>query len=233
MQWSKSKLNTMRQCPLKFKFSYIDLLPQPEAHIDLKKGSILHEAFDKFYENLESNYFFEIVQKELEKQNVPEGFVEKYGNHIMNFVMFNNLQKRKYGDAFIPYQRETHYEYANIHGIIDRIDCINGKYYLIDYKTSTGNDIEGYEDELIFYAYLFQQNTGKKIDGIGIFFTGNQIQPIIKDINQEYIQITMDAIFKEIEMYEKLMETPEGLKPKKSFACKWCPYKKECPLWNK
>ena len=51
--YSYSKLNTFKQCPLKFKFRYIDkIIPKIERTIEAHLGSVVHETLEWIYKQV-------------------------------------------------------------------------------------------------------------------------------------------------------------------------------------
>ncbi|MFQ5598378.1 MAG: RecB family exonuclease, partial [Nitrospiria bacterium] len=52
MIYSHSRLETYRQCPLKFKLCYIDRVPSEVEGIEAFMGSRVHEALQKLYTDL-------------------------------------------------------------------------------------------------------------------------------------------------------------------------------------
>ena len=58
--YSHSKIGTFEQCPLKFKFRYIDKIPTEAITIEAHLGRIVHSTFEWLYTQVK------------EKENIPE-----------------------------------------------------------------------------------------------------------------------------------------------------------------
>lgn len=211
--WSKSKLNTIINCPLAYKFRYIDRKQQDVVEA-LNKGVILHEIFDKFY------IYNKDLNKTIHELRINPDFVVKYNQHINNFIDFNTKLKLE------PIHREQKYNVDNITGIIDRVDIINDKYAIIDYKTSTGDNIDDYKKELLLYAYLIQKVHKINIQIIGIFFTNNN-NFITEDITQDDINNNINDINNDIENCEYIINNKTFIKTPGTH-CLWCGFKKYC-----
>lgn len=56
-------------------------------------------------------------------------------------------------------------------GTLDAVIEKDGKNYIVDFKTGTRRDTENWQ--LSFYAYLFEKNEGKKVDGLYILNSHN------------------------------------------------------------
>ena len=48
--YSHSRLSTFEQCPLKFKFQYIDKIEKAEESVEAFMGKRVHEVLEKLYE---------------------------------------------------------------------------------------------------------------------------------------------------------------------------------------
>lgn len=222
MIWSKSKLKTFRDCPLKFKLAYLDKIKTNVKIESLEKGIKLHEIFDKFYVHYNGDYD-EALKATVEKLKIHSDFCKKYKEHLLSFKQFNQDKLAKFAaEDFLPIQAEEWFEAGNWHGFVDRVDKLNNKYLLLDYKTSAGNDISDYYDELIIYAWLYKQKKNIDINYIGILFTKNS-NLVIKEITAEEVEENMQIIEKERELYEKLIELGE-FKPTRGYWCNWCQY---------
>lgn len=207
-----------RDCSLSWKFRYIDKL-QPETVEALNKGSILHDIFEKYFDYND----MDITLKEL---NIDPEFVNTYGKHISNFLNFARLGN------FTPLYREHKIEFPNVVGVVDLIvKDHEGKICLIDYKTSTGNSIRDYYDELLLYVFLAEKYFGLKIDKIGIFFSGNG-HLILDDVRPNAVQEEIKLLEDEVSLYEGLINK-NAFVPQPSFKCKWCGFKQQCPQFNK
>jgi hypothetical protein len=213
-------------CPYQFQLKYI--LEEPgEAPAEItSKGLKLHELFDRFYDCSFS------MEEAAEKVGVDKEFLEKYRMHIWSFYDFNNriMYEKDEGipsaESTIPLAREVKIEHKNWKGVLDRVDDINGKIVITDYKTTTGNNLSFVRDELILYADLWQYATDINTDEIGVLFTGNNNNPR-EAISQEHIRIMMTRLENEIINIQDEIST--GVFEKKpGRVCSFCPYSKKC-----
>ena len=209
--WSKSKLGCMEQCPYKYKLHYVDKIKEAEVEA-MTKGVKLHKIFDNYYD-------LKDITKAIQKENLDQDFMDKYGDHITHFMDFNSKYK------LIPIVKETKYDLDNFTGIIDRVDIIDNEYAIIDYKSSSGTSIENYMKELLLYAHLIQEGKKIVIGKVGIFFTTNN-KFIVESITQSQIDFNLFEIKEEIKLYEEMINNKQF--PKTYTNCHWCGYKEMC-----
>lgn len=223
MKWSKSKLKCFRECPYKWKLTYKDNIRIFQKHEDLDKGIKLHELFDKFYLAYKGDVDAALLQVQ-DELGFTQEFIKKYYEHIKSFKSFNADKLKRYGsEDFMPLATEQKVETEEWTGIIDRVDQVKGNLILIDYKTSTGNSISDYFDELCLYSWLYEQKHCRQIDYVGIFFTGNN-SLVIERLDRELFKSMLEDLTSEKIEYEKAIEQ-ERFPVKPGFYCRWCSYK--------
>jgi CRISPR/Cas system-associated exonuclease Cas4 (RecB family) len=214
--WSKSKIKGYRACPFAFKLQNFDKPPIEKVE-SLDKGVQLHSVFDKYY-------LTEDINQAIDAAKFPKEYLEKYSEHIQNFLNWNKRYPNK------PYIREEKQTVGNIVGVVDRIDELNEKTYIvIDYKTSMGkDDIKDYLDELLLYGFLAQEKFKIKVTKVAIYFSGND-KFIVEDVTQEQIKKNHDDMQEEIKLYEEAISI-DMFEPNTGPHCNWCAYRKYCKL---
>ena len=155
---SASKINTYRNCPRQYYYTYILDLAEPEmeeTEMDVMlKGRIMHKAFEMImndkmqgstfkpsleyveaaYSDLEveENLFTDLYRHELER--MCEKF-KRYALEVQNALTEKDIYL---DEALRPCGEEGHF----IHGVIDRID-INDEVTIVDYKSSKKERTDG------------------------------------------------------------------------------------------
>jgi len=215
MKWSKSSIKLFRACSLAWKYRYIDKIEGEKVEA-LDKGTKLHSLFDKFYDSNNLNIAVQQV-------GLDESFIATYSDHIAHFLDYNLKYK------FKPFIRENSYELNNLKGIVDCVVRNGDKNLLLDYKTTIGNNIGDYLDELLLYAYLIQEKEKITIHQVGIFFTKNN-KVVIEDVDDNMIREEIELLQNEISIFESLIEKNIYI-PQKNKQCFWCGYKNRCPLF--
>ena len=232
---SESKYKTFKQCKLKYRYKYVDYLPEPdEANTDaLHFGSYIHKIFEDGV-NIQSEKELVKLSEELRGEyKVSTDYTGKDLICIKNFLEFN----KKLGETVateLSFEVELGKD-IKLNGIIDRI--IKGKnntYLIIDYKTSKKekSKIELYQDtQLKGYAYAVHKMFNVPIKNItvahyypltdnlvNVSYTSNQINSYVKSIIDEVWRIRKAK--------------KESLVATRNEFCNWCPYKSLCPEFN-
>jgi ATP-dependent helicase/nuclease subunit B len=232
---SESKYKTFKQCKLKYRYKYVDYLPEPdEANTDaLHFGSYIHKIFEDGV-NIQSEKELVKLSEELRGEyKVSTDYTGKDLICIKNFLEFN----KKLGETVsteLSFEVELGKD-IKLNGIIDRI--IKGKnntYLIIDYKTSKKekSKIELYQDtQLKGYTYAVHKMFNVPIKNItvahyypltdnlvNVSYTSNQINSYVKSIIDEVWRIRKAK--------------KESLVATRNEFCNWCPYKSLCPEFN-
>jgi putative RecB family exonuclease len=155
--YSHSRLQTYENCPLQFKYRYVDKIEtEVEQTIEAFLGSRVHEALEKLYHDLKMtrqtsldellSYFNQIWQKNwldsilvVRKEYAPEDYrklgekcISDYYRHYHPFDQGKTLSLEQI--ILVPLDKEGKYR---IRGFIDRIVLTGDRRYEIhDYKTS-------------------------------------------------------------------------------------------------
>lgn len=235
---SASSIETYEQCPLKYRLSNIDKIPQIGSKPQLTFGNIIHKVLEQFHQPnseqsqerllnlLKSNWEslgFDYQTQEEDFKRQGEELLLKYIDHLQDNPA--NVVEREFKFSF---------ELDNIiiNGKIDRIDKIQNGYNVIDYKTSkTPTDAKKSVQLAIYSMYLHQAKDEifKGIPRSAILYFLREDEPI-----REH-----SFSFEELEnMKEKLIETGKNIRdqnfsPCKGFHCEWCDYKNIlCPEWE-
>lgn len=251
--YSHSKLSTFEQCPLKFKFKYLDkIIPEIEKSIEAFLGSIVHESLEWLYNQ----------KKEGITPNIDEFIVHFSHNWNENFnpndyiIKKNELTPRDYYEMGIKFLLDYYIEYQpfdentletekkieieleelqnhKLIGFIDRLVYNKEKdvYEIHDYKT--GNKLPSQEKidedrQLALYSIAIKNSFGKekKVCLIWHYLAFN------KEIKIEVSDEKLLNLKKEtIDLINKIESTKEFF-PNKSPLCDWCEYKNICPAWK-
>ncbi|MHB1459383.1 MAG: RecB family exonuclease, partial [Armatimonadota bacterium] len=154
--YSPSRLAAFENCPLKYKFGYIDKIQIRRDGIEAFVGSRVHSVFEKLYNDLrlcKTNslddllmLFDEFWEKEYHKDIV----ITKEGYTVENYREFGRKCIRNYYHRYQPFDQATNLDtelkvYFSLNGddayqlmgYIDRVDQrADGTYEIHDYKTA-------------------------------------------------------------------------------------------------
>ena len=244
--YSNSKLSCFEQCPLKFKFNYIDQIEtEIEETVEGFLGSRVHEALEKLYQDLK-------FQKLNTLQELLDFFNNEWKKNWNDGIVivrdeYDQENYRKMGEKFISdyYKRYEPFNHTvtigletqnfvqigdyNIHVRIDRLAIAkDGSYEIHDYKTSNSlppQDKLDSDRQLAIYAYGVKTMypDAKKVKLIWHYLAFD------KEMSSERTEDQLVKLKVEVLETIKEIEGCEEYPPKTSALCKWCEFRPECP----
>lgn len=243
---SHSSISLYLDCPQKYKFKYIDKVPEEPRHF-FSFGKSMHSALEFFYgvRMLPSPALEQVLtvykerwisegykDKEQEDQYLKEGeriLKEFYAKHIDRFAP----------PLFCEYQFRIEIEGVPVMGFVDRIDKLpNEKLAIVDYKTGKAFDLKRVEKDpqLTLYQIACRQSVGLDVETLTLYhlpsntaFTVGKHPVEFEEEVRARVRTVSDGITK-----EKFEADPSEEK------CQWCDYKKPnpsigfagCPAWR-
>jgi len=248
--YSHSRLETFRNCPLKYKFNYIDKIKRKEEGIEAFLGSRFHEVMEKIYRDLpfkkysldelldfyddiwDKKYDDKVIiankeRKAKDYKDIGRKFIEDYYKRYYPFNRGKILGIER--PVMIDLDGKGEYR---LRGFIDRLNRTkDGIYEIHDYKTSKSLPEQSKMDEDRQLA-LYQIGVQKLWDDV------NQVELVWhyvafdKEIRSRRTKEELDALKKDtIDLIRKIEATREFL-PNESILCGWCYYKNICPLFK-
>lgn len=251
--YSHSKISTFEQCPLKFKYRYIDkLTPDIETTIEAFLGNIVHKTLEWVYTEVKNKKLptiDEIIQyyaTRWESRYKPEIVVVKkdlttkdYFDKGIQFLIGYYTQHQPFDDNTLETEKKIEInldedkEYK-IQGFIDRLvyNLETGEYEIHDYKTA--NNLPNKEDidsnrQLALYSIAIKDLFGhdKEVCLIWHYLAHNQ--KICSRRTNEQLNQLKQEILEQIKKIEATTKFP----PYISKLCDWCEYKPSCPEFGK
>jgi len=203
MKLSKSKILCYQQCPLKFKFQYIDKIQKPKPPA-LEKGIEIHSLIEGIL------------------RGQPNGEKDKYPGVIDNVQGFlkwmESINLRPDKDMIECYVVDKD---KDIHGYIDAV-FIGDELAIIDWKSGKPKTIDDVRFELSLYALMFYMTFGKKPDVIGAYYVEHDkfVYEELTDesINNAIINVNIARLGMSSGCFDK----------QPSYLCGWCEYREEC-----
>ena len=248
MIFSHSRLSCFEQCPLKFKFKYIDKLEtEAEETIEAFLGKRVHETLEKLYKDLK-----------FQKQNSLEELLDFFNsewdkkwndNIIIVRTDYSQENHKKMGIRFITdyYNRYKPFNDSKIldlekhividlngdgryklQGYIDRLSMKNDIIEIRDYKTNAHLPMQEYleqDRQLALYSLGVRKMYpfAKKIKLIWHFLAFDKEIEIVKT-EKELEQLKKDTV----KLIEKI-ENEKDFIAKESALCSWCEFEQYCP----
>lgn len=252
MLYSHSRLSTFQQCPLKFRFQYIDKEAAPlEKGVEAFLGTMVHDALEKLYTDLkfeklmgldellawfnenwkkEWNREIVIVRKEYTQENyrrMGEKFLADYFRRYYPFDQGRTIALEK--KIMLKLDPEGKYR---LQGFMDRLtDAGNGVYEIHDYKTNSSLPIEEYmqkDRQLALYALAVKDGYPdvKRVKLVWHFMAFDK-EWVLEKTPKE-----LEELRKEIIGLIKEVEKEKEFKPSTSQLCDWCQFRPICPMFK-
>lgn len=235
---SHSSITLYNECPQKYKFKYVDKIPEKPKHF-FSFGQSVHLALEYFYgvkepkapslEDLLKHYREIWVKPGYRDENQEAEYFEE-GRQIL--TRFHDKHAKSFHVPFsVEYNFNFEYEGVPLTGKVDRIDKLpDGRLSILDYKTgkklAAGRlDLDA---QLTMYQFACESQLGEEVGEL-IFYH----LPTLK----EHRTIRRDKPLVK-ELTTRIVETAEGItkdrfdpKPTEN-ACRWCDYKPICPIYK-
>lgn len=244
---SPSSISTFQQCPLKFKYSKIDGLPDPSGKEALL-GNFVHAVLEDLY-HLAPEERTIAVARDLAREQWANEWADKITPLIrdpkeLNAFRWNawdcieNIWKLENPKLVSPYKIESFVrgEIAGvkIHGYIDRISSDLTEAKVTDYKTGK-TPRRNYLDDKFFQLIVYS----RLLSSIDILTDSVKIELLyLKDAVRFEKKVEEDDIFRT----EEIISTTKSqideacitgeFEHRPSRLCDWCGYKKICPAWQ-
>jgi len=232
---SESKYQTFKQCRLKYRYRYVDRLPEPEgSNVEaLHFGSYIHKILEDGAASTNRDELIKIAEETKGTYKITKKYTGKDLVCIDNFLKFNaSLEETVSTEQVfqVPIRGDI-----TLNGVIDRvIKGTDGGYLVIDYKTSKREKtkVDLYQDtQLKGYVYavskLYNVPFSSVVAAHYYPLTNNfvSVQYSIPQMNSY-----LNKIVEEVWKIRKLKKV-EFCASKNEF-CNWCQYKPVCPEFN-
>ncbi|EKN7592992.1 PD-(D/E)XK nuclease family protein [Campylobacter coli] len=218
---SFSRLNLFLYQKRTYFYRYILELPEARALSDESKaknqGNFIHKMLEFYYKNYSKNnfnlkIFNDLLEQEYQKYGISELELEIFK---LKFIQFAENEKEHFKLGYkVIEQEEEHHKALNIQnhtirlkGIIDRIDKLEDKHFIIDYKSGK---VPSKSFQLAFYKALYDENAETK------FYDLNQMQ---------FVEEKAKSLDELKECLKDLLEQREEEIEFENDKDEYCPYK--------
>ncbi len=245
---SPSSIGTYRQCPLKFKLSRIDRIPEPPTQETLM-GNFVHEVLESLYgfdESERTPALAKSIATEVWATGKWEDSVRPFLKTMdMNQFRWNswwcieNVFTIENPQSFTPdgieYELNGKIGDVQMRGFIDRWMLDGDTIVISDYKTGKTPSPRYMDDkffQLTIYSLLLGQVVTDKSFKLELLYLKDAVKrthvPTQHDFTEA--QITITTVKKEIETSHE----SGNWEAIPSRLCDWCSYKRTvCTYWNK
>ena len=228
---SYSRISDYRQCPLKFKFKYIDKsskFKEDESQSPhLVRGSNVHKALENYIVKKVSGEE-NIAPSSMNEVEVTKPFVDRL------FTLYSKIIPESQIAVDNQWQQvEWFSKQAYMRAIFDVIAMKPGHVFIGDFKTGKIRDYEG-TDEKPGQLHLSSAIAIKIFPDIEKVQTGYIYTDHRKIINLEIDRKKGEAIAARFDEEHAQINADKEFKPKVNEFCKWCPATKDmCPFSRK
>lgn len=247
---SPSSVSTYLQCPLKYRYSRIDKIPEPTTEPQIV-GSITHEVLE-FLHRLPSDQRSLRTARQILLDRWNEEWSQKidedlglgpYDKHLLRWNVWRCVENYfEYEDPSmieldgIEHRLEAEVNGVPVLGIIDRWQrCDDGTILIGDYKTGKVSR-PPYDKEkqfqLLIYVDLVEAVLGETVSAAELLYLkGNKVTVKSYLPTEENRADTRQTLSEVWEGVKASCESGE-FRPRKHRLCDWCSYKSICPLWS-
>jgi len=232
---SESKFQTFKQCQLKYRYRYVERLPEPgDTNTEaLHFGSYIHKVLEDGV-NAKTQKELRLIAEEVKgSYKVSKKYEGKDLKCIDNFLRFNPKLSETVATELVfevPVKEDI-----TLNGIIDRVvKGTDGGFLIIDYKTSKRekSKVELYQDtQLKGYVYAISKLYGVPFSQI----VAAHYYPLTDNfVHVQYSVPQINAHVRKIvdEVWKIRKKKKEEMKPSRNDFCNWCAYKSACPEFN-
>ncbi len=242
--YTPSKLNEYLNCPLKYRFVYVDKLEKKTEGIEAFVGTCVHEALEKMLA-LEKDYGREPSYKAAERLYFeawdrlyhpdvvirrPDLTLEDYKRRgqIMLENYFRIDSEHDFGRV-VDLERTLYFQVdgTQFRGKIDRVQRDGDTVHIIDYKTGTRAKSQKEADDDIQLALYELGIRGAYPDARSVelhWFMLGQSEVVTSMSDEEARQRLVERVCS----LAAEIESTTDFRPKESALCGWCDYQEEC-----
>jgi len=250
--YSYTQLTAFSSCPYQYRFAHILKIPRQGKGV-FSFGRTMHSTLQKLFELVvekkgfgqqdlftepkkgDENVAWEEVMKIYEESWIDDWYNDAeqkeeyrakgkdilktfYAKHKDNWPAIKHLEK-----GFNIKLKSDENVYT-IRGVVDRVDAVDGKVRIVDYKTGNPKDKLTFEDkaQLFIYQIAAEEIFGYKVDSLVFYYLDDNSE-------MEFIGKDKDLEKLKANIVENIKEINKGEFPAKpSILCKYCDFNDIC-----
>jgi putative RecB family exonuclease len=244
---SPSRLNKFVTCPLAFRFSYIDKIPERTTIYQLR-GTLVHRALQLLFGRESSDRTLEVAHAALEvawnemahgDEASELGLIDAVGErfvrdgHALVEKYFNLENPTSITPVGIELDLRSNLDGLELRGIIDRLDrCEDGRFVLTDYKTGRSPRPDRTRSRLagvLFYAHLCEAVMGIRPSEVRVVYLADEVVIVEEPTDQ-----AMRGLIQRAKAVWSAIEracVSGDFRPSPSPLCKSCSFQAQCPAF--
>ena len=241
---SPSSISTFKECPLAFKFSYVDRLPEPPS-VWTAKGTLVHLALQYLLDRPADDRTVDAALADLDRARVslahdPEfAALELDDEERDAFDRDSESLVRRYFELEDPQavhpiglelRLEAQVSGVRIRGVIDRLDLVDGELVVTDYKTGRVPS-EYFEAKSMagvhMYALLCEQNFGQRPHHVQLLYLSKPEAIIARPSDQSSTGLSRRTVA----LWQAIEQAcaRDDFRPRPSRLCDFCTFRPYCP----
>ena len=248
MTLSPSKVSAFKDCPLAFRFSVIDRIPEPPSPA-ASKGTLVHRALELLMVRPPDERTLEVALTDLARAQAELAeHVEFAGLDLTDDERAEFLAdaERLVRNAFLiedppnirPVGLElfmsVHIDGVVVRGIIDRLEIDdNGEFVVTDYKTGRAPR-EGFEKSRLsgveFYALMCEEVLGRRPARVRLVHL-SEPEVIVYEPSEGTVRGVRQRTGAVWQAVKRACAT-DDFRPKPGPLCGWCTFKTYCPAFG-
>lgn len=245
---SPSSMSAFTQCPLAFRFSYVERLPEPPS-APASKGTLVHLALQHLHWDPPNERTIERALTHLERARQELAADPDFTGLVLTDEQWDDFHAqaevlvRRYFDLEDPTKVNTiglelkmtaHLEGVTLRGVIDRLELgPDGELIVTDYKTGAAPKEQWEQKSLAgvhVYALLCEQVLGRRPARVQLLYlsTPEAIIATPSDGSTRSVRSKSTAIMQAV----RTACERGDFRPKPSRLCDWCSFQAFCPAFG-
>jgi len=244
-----SKISSFTSCPLSFRFSVVERLPEVSSPAAVK-GTLVHRALQLLFSEREAGHRDRLeaesallrawdemrTDTEVTQLALPEAEQDTFLRDAS--LLLDRYYELEDPNSVTPVGLELDLRVALegmvLRGIIDRLDRLaDGTLAVVDYKTGRAPRAEQCRSRLSsvqLYAFLCEQVTGSRPAVVRLMYLRDRIVVSADTTDQSLrgVHQRAKAVWAAI---ERACERSD-FRPNPSALCKWCSFQAYCPAFG-
>jgi putative RecB family exonuclease len=241
---SPSSISSFKECPLAFRFSYVDRLPEPPT-MWTAKGTLVHLALQYLLDRPPDDRTVDAALADLDRARVALAAdaefsaLELDAEEQARFDRDSEALVRRYFELEDPQQvhpiglelrLEAEVGGVRLRSVIDRLDLVGNELVVTDYKTGSVPS-EFFEAKSLagvhMYAALCEQNFGQRPHHVQLLYLSKPeaIVATPSDQSSRGVARRTAALWSAIEQ----ACARDDFRPRPSRLCDFCTFRPYCP----
>lgn len=245
-----SKISAFTSCPLAFRFSVLERLPEPPS-LPAVRGTLVHRALQLLFtyadegarDRARAERSLEQAFADLKSSDADLAALELTDEARSVLMRQAGVLLDRYFEIEDPntvrpvgleLDMQVEVDGLMLRGIIDRLDVLpDGRFAVVDYKTGRAPRAEQAKSRLSgvqLYAFLCEEILGQRPAAVRLLYLRDRVvvssEP--SDMSMRGVRQRAGAVWKAI---ERACEHSD-FRPSPSALCSWCAFQQYCPAFG-